>query len=202
MQTFAGSCLPELIKRHALLRSFSDRPVEPEKLRQVLEAAHRTTSYRNEQPWNFIIAAKTYKDEYDTLLSCVGDPSAGWARRAPVLILSVARLNFAADGTPNVHAFHDLGKATSNMVLQAVAIGLAVHQMAGFDAAGVRQLFQIPSGHSPVAVTAVGYADTPQCSSGATDGTTDALLRPLESFVFTSQWGQTSPLLTEPTTNH
>jgi hypothetical protein len=74
--------------------------------------------------------------------------------------------------------------------------------MAGFDAAGVRQLFQIPSGHSPIAVTAVGYADTPQCSSGATDGTTDALLRPLESFVFTSQWGQTSPLLTEPTTNH
>ena len=32
-------------------RAFADRPVEPEKIRQMLEAARWTMSSYNEQPW-------------------------------------------------------------------------------------------------------------------------------------------------------
>ena len=55
-----------------------------------------------------------------------------WASRAPVLMVSVARLNFAQTGKPNRHAIHDVGLATAQMIHQAMAMGLFVHAMAGF----------------------------------------------------------------------
>lgn len=39
--------------------AFSDRMVEPEKLRSVLEAACWAASYFNEQPWSFIVGITT-----------------------------------------------------------------------------------------------------------------------------------------------
>ena len=82
-------------------------------------------------------------------------------RNAPVLVLSVAKVDFTHSGKPNRHAFHDVGQAAAYLTLQATALGLYVHQMAGFDAAKARQLLSIPKGHEPVAMMAVGYLDDP-----------------------------------------
>src|SRR5262249_25966490 len=85
---------------HHLLRerwstvAFSDRRVEPEKLRSLLEAARWAASCFNEQPWSFIIADKSDKTEYDRLLGCLVEGNQLWAGNAPVLLLSVARLHF------------------------------------------------------------------------------------------------------------
>ena len=57
--------------------------------------------------------------------------------------------NFAHNGQPNRHAFHDVGLANENLVLQATAMGLVVHQMAGFVADRARELFEIPEGQEP-----------------------------------------------------
>ena len=43
---------------------------------------------------------------------------------APVLILSVARLNFEDEGTPNRHAWHEHGHGRVQSHLQATALGL------------------------------------------------------------------------------
>jgi hypothetical protein len=67
-----------------------------------------------------------------------------WARQAAALLLSVAKLTFDANGKPNRHAFHDVGLATANLSLQATALGLALHQMGGFDAMKAREEFSIP----------------------------------------------------------
>ena len=85
-----------------------------------------------------------------------------WARHAPVLILSVAKLDFTHNGEPNRHAFHDVGQAAAYLTLQATALGLYVHQMAGFDAAKARQLLSIPQGYEPAAMMAVGYLGDPE----------------------------------------
>ena len=55
-------------------------------------------------------------------------PGNAWAHKAPVLALSVATLDRA--DKPNRHAYHDLGLATENLVIQAVSMGLTVHMMA------------------------------------------------------------------------
>ena len=72
-------------------------------------------------------------------------------------MLSVVRLAFAHNGKPNRWAYHDVGLASAQLVLQAVSQGLVAHQMAGFDAAKARETYGIPEGHEPVAAIAVGY---------------------------------------------
>jgi nitroreductase len=52
---------------------------------------------------------------------------------------------------------HDVGLASENLVLEAVALGLVAHQMAGYDADRARNEFQIPDGFTPMAMIAIGY---------------------------------------------
>ena len=72
-------------------------------------------------------------------------------------MLSVARINFERNRKLNRHAFHDVGAAVTNLTLQATAMGLYVHQMAGFDAEKAKETFNIPEGFEPVTAIAIGY---------------------------------------------
>ena len=180
-------------------RAFSDRTVEPEKLRCLLEGASRTPSYLNEQPWNFIIATQGDSIEYERLVSCLSEVNLEWARRAPVLMLLVVRLNSGSNGARNTHAFRDSRHAASNLLLRAEAMGLTAEQMAGFDAAKARAQFQIPAGFEPTAAIAVGYPTDVRGVSVVPQNEAISNDRPFESFVFTGSWGQPSLLINEPT---
>ena len=70
---------------------------------------------------------------------------------------SVARETFEKNGKPNRWAQHDVGLATENLLLEAVELGLAAHPMAGYDADRARSEFDIPEGHTPIAMIAIGY---------------------------------------------
>jgi hypothetical protein len=65
------------------------------------------------------------------------------------------KTRFTHNDTPNRFAVHDLGAAAVLITLQASALGLATHQMAGFDQAKARAIFAIPEdlrhriGHGP-----------------------------------------------------
>ena len=181
----------ELLARRWSPRAFDERPVETHLLRSLLEAARWAPSSNNEQPWRFIVATKDHDTEWNRLFECLAEGNRRWALRVPVLLLSVASLYFEEDGKPNRHAFHDTGLATENLVLQATALGLVAHQMAGFDVEKARVDLRIPSGYEPVAMIAVGYPGDP------------ALLperlrereirprdrRPMAAWTFSGQWG-------------
>lgn len=188
----------DLLRRRRSPRAFADRRVEPEKLRSLLEAARWAPSSYNEQPWSFIVATKENPIEYERLLSCLVEGNIQWAQRAPVLMLSVAKLYFDRNRKGNRHAFHDVGLAIENLVIQATALGLFVHQMAGFHVEKARELFNIPDGYEPVAMMALGYLGD---SETLPDQLRERELaprtrKPLKEFVFTGYWGQTSPLIT------
>ncbi|HYM87925.1 MAG TPA: nitroreductase family protein [Nitrospiraceae bacterium] len=187
----------DLLKRRWSPRAFSDKPVEAEKLRILFEAARWAPSSNNEQPWRFIVANKDNETEWSRLLACLVEFNRIWAHRAPVLILSVASLNFEDDYTPNRHAFHDTGMAVENLVLQATALGLSAHQMAGFDVEKARADLKIPSGYEPVAMIAVGYPGDPaQLSDRLRAREAQPRVRkPLTEFVYSATWEQPSPLL-------
>jgi nitroreductase len=150
-----------LIRRRWSPRAFDERPVEPEKLASLFEAARWSASCYNEQPWSFIVAARDEAAEFARLLSCLVEGNQAWASHAPVLMVSVARLNFTQSGQPNRHAIHDVGLATAQLMLQAIAMGLFAHPMAGFHPDKVRELYGVPQGHEPVAAIAVGYPGDP-----------------------------------------
>ena len=189
---------------HDLLRhrwsplAFSEQMVEPEKLCSVLEAARWAASSYNEQPWSFIVATKDNQGEFERLLSCLAAGNQPWAQNAPVLMLSVAKLYFERNGVENRHAFHDVGAAVALLAIQATALGLLLHQMAGFDVSLARELYSIPEGYEPVAAIALGYLGDPQTLSEKLlqRELAPRIRKPLENFVFSGNWEQTSPLVT------
>ena len=88
-------------------RAFADRPVEPEKLRSLFEAARWAASSYNGQPWNFIVATKNDPENYQKVLECFIEFNQGWAKNAPVVALSVAAHKMPHDGAQNRHAFYN-----------------------------------------------------------------------------------------------
>jgi nitroreductase len=187
----------DLLQRRWSPLAFSDRMVEAEKLRSMLEAARWAASCYNEQPWRLIVATKENQAEYDRLLNCIVEANRQWAQQAPVLMLSVANHHFERNGKENRHAFHDVGLAMENLVIQGMALGVFVHQMGGFDVDKAREVFSIPEGYEPVAALALGYpGDTETLPEELRQRELAASTRkPLESFVFAGSWGETSPLV-------
>ncbi len=147
----------DLLSRRWSPRAFAERPVEPEKIQRMLEAARWASSCFNEQPWVFIIATADHAAEHGKLLSCLVEGNQVWAKRAPLLIITVAKQHFEQNGQPNRHAFHDVGLAVGNLVVQATAMDLVVHQMAGILPEVIRECFSLPSGYEPVTGLAIGY---------------------------------------------
>jgi len=187
----ARSIHPLLAQRRTF-RAFSEARVELETLHALLEAARWAPSSMNQQPWSFVVATKQNEAEFERLLSCVLEFNVVWAQHAPVLVLSVAKLIFDAEGEPNRHAFHDAGQAMAFLTFQANVCGLNVCQMAGFDVAKARGLFSIPESHEPVVVAAIGYpgdgASLPEKLRKKQSA--PQTRRPLRDFVFEGTWGR------------
>lgn len=196
--TSTQPAIHDLLRRRWSPRAFSPRPVEPEKLRSLLEAARWAPSSYNEQPWSFLVATGDNRQEFERMVSVLADSNALWAGQAPVLVLSVAKTYYERNRKPNRHAFHDVGLAVANLSFQAIALGLYVHQMAGFDVEKARKLFAIPEGYEPVAAIAIGYLGDPETLSEPLREREGAprQRKPLEDFVFTGRWAETSSLLT------
>ena len=187
-----------LLKQRWSPRAFSSRPVETEKLLSLWEAARWAASCANEQPWYFIVATKQSETEYARLLSCLRENNQQWAQQAPVLMVSVAKLAFDANGQANRYAFHDVGLAVANLITQATALGLFVHQMAGFYPDKVRELYGVPEGFEPVAGIVLGYPGDPANlpEDLKQRELAERARRPIETFVFECAWGHISPLVT------
>jgi nitroreductase len=157
----SDSNLHPLIRARWSPRAFSDRSVSLEDLKTVLEAARWAASSGNEQPWRFIVARKEDSAAFGKVLSALVESNQVWAKNAPVLMIAVTRKTFSGNQNPNNHAWHDVGLALGNLVLQAGALGFRVHMMAGFDAAKARDVFQIPENFVATTAVAIGYPGDP-----------------------------------------
>jgi nitroreductase len=182
----------EVLEKRFSPYAFSSRPVEAEKLRKLFEAARTAPSSYNEQPWRFVVATRQIPEAFQRLLETLTERNRQWARQAPVLVLSVAKLDFTHNGQPNRHAWYDAGQAAAYLTLQATELGLYVHQMAGFDSEKARQLLKIPEGYEPAAMMAVGYlgdAESMQEAPRQEDRPRRAR-KPLDSILFEGTWGE------------
>jgi nitroreductase len=174
-------------------RSFADREVSPETLQKVFEAARWAPSSANEQPWRFLLGRRG-DSTWQKLNAILAGGNRAWAHRAPVLILGVAHTRFSRNGTENRYASYDLGAANAYLTLQAAAMGLTTHQMAGFDHEAARKAFEIPEEYAMGVVIALGYQGEPAALGDATliERETAARSRkPFDQFVF-SEWNKTA----------
>ncbi|HEX8328891.1 MAG TPA: nitroreductase family protein, partial [Hymenobacter sp.] len=184
------SVLPVLTQRRSP-RAYADQPVPAEALRQVFVAASSAASCFGEQPWRYLVGTRASSpDAFDKILSSMGEFNQVWAKKAPVLAVSIAKLHFSHDDNPNAWAKYDVGQATATLAIQATELGLQVHQMAGFSPDKLRAAFNIPAGYDPVAVFTLGYPGDP---ATLPDGLRDKELaprtrKPLAEFMFEGGW--------------
>lgn len=147
----------ELAKKRYSVKSYLDRPVEKEKLLQVLEAARIAPSAVNKQPWNFIVVtnentknkiAETYPREWfktaPAVIVVCGDHSKSWKRK---------------DGKD--HCNIDVAIAIDHMTLAATDLGLGTCWVCAFDAKQCHKILGLPENLEVIALIPIGYpADT------------------------------------------
>jgi len=177
--------------------AFDSRPVPEADLRSLFEAARWAPSSYNEQPWRYLVATKDDPEQFQRLLSCLVDANQVWAKAAPVLALGVVSLRFALNAKDNRAAVHDLGLAAGNLLVEATARGLFVHQMIGILPDKARTTYGIPEGFEAWTAMAIGYRGD---ATGLPDRLRERDLaprqrKPLREFVFSGRWGQPAPLV-------
>jgi nitroreductase len=147
----------EIIQERWSPYSFSSIPVERFKLKAMFEAAGYAPSCNNEQPWAFVFSTQDDKEVFNDFVGFLNDGNKVWAKNAYALIISMARTKFSHNGKPNRYAFHDTGMAVTNLLLQALALDVYVHQMGGYSVEKVKEYFKLGDDIEPVAMMAVGY---------------------------------------------
>ncbi|MEH1921435.1 nitroreductase family protein [Nostoc sp.] len=177
--------------------AFQDRPVSQADLRSLFEAARWSASSYNEQPWSYLVATKENPDHFQQLLWCLVEANQIWAQNAPVLALGIASLRFTRNNQENKAAIHDLGLASGNLVVEATARGICVHEMIGILPDKARDLFDIPEGFEAWTAMAIGYQGDPITLPDALKerDLSPRQRKPLDQFVFSGKWGNPSSLV-------
>ena len=108
--------MKEIFERISI-RKYENRPVEEEKIRQVLKAAMAAPSAGNQQPWDFYVVRdpEMIRKLADTT------PYSKSAAGAPVVIVPCYRTNGL---WAPMYDTIDLSIATENMLLEITSLGL------------------------------------------------------------------------------
>jgi nitroreductase len=196
LEKHAATSVPihELMTRRWSPRAYdAERPVTRAQLASLLEAARWAPSCNGVEPWRYLVWDRTRDPEgFQRAYECLSDNNKRWVKNAPLLMLSVASPDPLPGGRPSRWGQHDTGMASLSLALQAVALGLIAHQMAGYDVEKARAAFEIPADHTPMAMMAVGYQASPDVLDEETKK--KELIprgrKPLGERFFEGQWGK------------
>lgn len=141
-------------------RALSGESLTQQELMTLFEAARWAPSTYNEQEWRFLYARRE-TPHWQTFFNLLMEANQAWCKNAAVLVVVLARKTFTQNGKPNpVHLF-DTGSAWENLALQATAMGIVSHGMAGFDFEKARKDLQVPEEYAVAAMFALGRPGDP-----------------------------------------
>lgn len=147
----------ELIQKRYSVRAYQPKPVEEEKLRQVLEAANWAPTAANRQPFRIIVIHTQGKEaELKRLYH------RDWFSQAPLVvgICAVASEAWSRMDGKN-YADVDATIAMDHLILAAANLGLGTCWVAAFNPDVAREILALPPDVEPIAFTPLGYpADT------------------------------------------
>ncbi|MSN24532.1 MAG: nitroreductase [Geobacter sp.] len=157
----------EAIKSRHSVRRFADRPVEEEKLLQVLDAARQAPSWANLQCVRFIVvkdsAAKrriselSYVDSFFAARGYKTNPSQVALAEAPLVIVACALPNQSGDIRGQQYYMTDVGLAAENLLLAAHNLGLGSVFVSIFEEKPLAELLDVPAYISIVGLFPLGY---------------------------------------------
>ncbi len=141
----------DAIRARRNVRRYDHRAIAPEDLDRILEAARRSPSSMNEQPWDFVV---------------LGD-RARMARLAQVwrygahLADAAAAIAFVAAATHDPQQREtiqfDMGQAAMSVMLAAADLGIGSCHSAVGDQDLVRELLELPADRECILLLSLGY---------------------------------------------
>lgn len=175
----------DAIEQRQSVRTYSNRPVDPEILHKLLEAAHQAPSSWNLQPWEFIVVTdpalkqqlrgaannQAQVEEAGAVFVCLGSlnqqdaladriersiPADATPERVSRSMRTVNRMRLDEEFRKS-HVVTNTYIGISFLVLAAQSLGLASVWMGGFDPEKVKAILSIPEGYFVVALVSVGY---------------------------------------------
>ena len=157
----------ELAQNRQSDRAYSDKPVEPEKLERILEAARIAPSACNAQPWKIIVVSDAEKRMQ------VADATANkllamnhFTKQAPLqLVILEENANFTSTvggwATEKHYPHLDLGILAAHITLAATDEGLGSCIIGWCDEKKVRKVLDIPRNKRVMLVILLGYSAQP-----------------------------------------
>ncbi len=139
METF------EAIRTLLAVREYQAKPIPPEIVTQILEAARLTGSSRNRQQWDFVAVRQPATLQELGQLSAHGRYIADAALAIAVIVPDGA--GGAADGA----------RAVQNMMLTAWAAGIGSNWVGNVNTAEIKALLGIPAERTVLTIIPFGY---------------------------------------------
>ena len=183
--------LEAIRKRCSLKLHLSKRPIEPEKVDLVLEAARLAPSARNLQPWRFVVVQG---DEAIDELATAFNETNQEVRNAPLIIVVCAREEDDVTRESKPYYLFDAGLAVENLMLAATDLGLATHAILSFDEAEIKRILEIPDEYRVVITTPLAYPVEPSYDEAAVDKLGARTRKELGEITHYGKWGSGGPV--------
>lgn len=154
----------ELIISRQSVRRYSNKKVEPEKIKQCLESARMAPSASNSQPWSYVVV------DQEPLRTQVAEATFSdiklinkFVIQAPVIVIIVmekAKLitRLAMFVKKKEWPLIDIGITATHFCLQANELGLGTCMLGWFEEDKIKKLLNIHSGKSIGLCITLGYA--------------------------------------------
>ncbi|MBP9478405.1 MAG: nitroreductase family protein [Sebaldella sp.] len=138
------------------IREFVEKPVEKDKIENILKAGMQAPSAKNQQAWEFIVVTSKELKNKVSMMS----PFSKLASKAAVLIILLGNKDkmIVSDKWQQ-----DLGACTQNMLLQIVKEGLGGVWLGVYPTeervSYLRDIFKIPDNVEPFGIVSFGYSE-------------------------------------------
>jgi nitroreductase len=149
----------EVIRKRHSIRTFTDKPVEEEKLQKILETANLAPSAGNLQAYEIYAITNLKKRDG---LSCAA-LAQEYIAKAPVALVFCTHPErtqgkYTERGT-RLYTVQDATIACSFAMLAATNLGLGCVWVGTFDEKVVRMIIGAAEGQEPVVILSIGYPD-------------------------------------------
>ncbi|ONI48207.1 hypothetical protein AN643_02745 [Candidatus Epulonipiscioides saccharophilum] len=135
------------------VRSFTNQPVDADKIDKILRAAMQAPSGMNQQPWEFLVINQ--KDSLSKMRSFF--PNTNFMQEAPLMFVVLER---STDARLAYFSHQALGACIENLLLEVTHLGLGacwVGVMPGEREDFLNTTFNVPADLKPFAIIAVGH---------------------------------------------
>ncbi len=151
--------LKECIDKRRSIRSFKDKDVDEETVKELIEKANMAPSAGNQQARDFIVIRDEGKKK-EIAGACLGQ---GYVAKAPVLIIICANKNRSGnkygERGKELYSIVDASLSAQNLMLSAVEKGLGTVYVGAFDEARVSHSINAPEHVKPIGIIPIGYPD-------------------------------------------